>query len=279
MGFKDFAKEFARRAAVGGAQIGLEVAATHPIGAGEFARRAAVGGAQIGLEVAATHPIGAGILRTLAQPDKPGEGAEAGAIMLREAAASHLSKQAMAELDLLACAWADWVREKNQTKAKGATMETVREATLRLLEQYEGRRYTTYNCPAGYLTIGIGHNLDQNPLKKGEQGSLVLGDAEIDALLKDDVSKFDQQFQDLNVPAFHIFPAAREILIRMMFQMGLGGVLKFKAMLKALRDGPPNYKRAAFEMRDSAWWRTQSHDRAEDEARRMEALDDLQGLS
>ena len=54
----------------------------------------------------------------------------------------------------------------------------------------------------------------------------------------------------------------------MVFQMGKGGVAKFKNTLKAMADG--DYKGAAAGIRNSAWYR-QTTRRAEVMARRVES--------
>ena len=43
------------------------------------------------------------------------------------------------------------------------------------------------------------------------------------------------------------------VIINMVYQMGLGGVLKFKKMIAAIEE--KDYNAAAIEMMDSAWFR------------------------
>jgi lysozyme len=59
------------------------------------------------------------------------------------------------------------------------------------------------------------------------------------------------------------------ILSHMAYQLGYQGVMRFKKMWAALNQG--DFKTAAAEMRDSKWY-TQTPERAERLAKRMEAL-------
>ena len=64
---------------------------------------------------------------------------------------------------------------------------------------------------------------------------------------------------------------AKEIIIEMVFQLGETGVSKFKNMLKALKQDPPEYSVAAIEMLDSRWAK-QTPGRAEAMSSEMAAL-------
>ena len=57
-----------------------------------------------------TNPVAAAVVRQLAKPDAPGEGGEAGAVLIRQALASYFSPQSMKEIDALVLAWADGLR-------------------------------------------------------------------------------------------------------------------------------------------------------------------------
>ena len=109
---------------------------------------------------------------------------------------------------------------------------------LRLHEGFRGRPYL---CTAGKTTIGIGRNLDANPLTEAEAKYLLFND--IERVLRE----LDQQipwWQDLHA-------GAQRSLVNMVFQLGIGGVLKFKKMLKALSKG--DYEAAATHALDSQW--------------------------
>lgn len=68
------------------------------------------GGILVAQSAIQTNPIAAAVVRQLAKPDSPGEGGEAGAVLIRQALASYFSPQAMLEIDALVLAWADGLR-------------------------------------------------------------------------------------------------------------------------------------------------------------------------
>ena len=67
-------------------------------------------------------------------------------------------------------------------------------------------------------------------------------------------------------------PEAAEVLVEMAYQMGEGGLRKFKKMKAALSQDPPDYETAAAEILDSKMAREQTPERAEDYADRMRSL-------
>lgn len=113
----------------------------------------------------------------------------------------------------------------------------------------EGLKLTVYRCPAGYLTIGVGRNLEGRGITRSE--AMLLLDNDINACL-DDLGSFPW-FGALN-------PVRQKALLNMRFQLGSGGFRAFKQMLAALdrRD----YVAAATAARDSKWARTDSPERA-----------------
>lgn len=111
------------------------------------------------------------------------------------------------------------------------------------LIKHEGLKLKPYRCPAGKLTIGVGHNLDDNGITKEEAIYLLRNDIERCASsLKHTFSWFD----DLDT-------VRQDVLVNMCFQMGLGGFLGFTETIKLL--AAHDYEKAAFEMLDSKWAR------------------------
>lgn len=106
---------------------------------------------------------------------------------------------------------------------------------------HEGLRLKPYKCPAGYLTIGVGRNLETKGITREEALFLLRNDIkEVERAL----SKYDWYTK--------LDPIRQKVLIDMCFNLGLAGLLKFKRMIAALAAG--DYKRAADEMVDSAWY-------------------------
>lgn len=109
----------------------------------------------------------------------------------------------------------------------------------------EGLSFTCYKCPAGKLTVGVGHRVDSecSPITLEYAGKL----------LKDDI-KVARDGLIRNVPCFPGLSDARQlVLICMAFQLGIKGLLGFKKMLLALENGA--FVTASNEMLDSKWAR------------------------
>lgn len=131
----------------------------------------------------------------------------------------------------------------------------------KLIEQlklHEGVRSHPYDCPAGYLTIGVGRNISES--------GIGLSDDEIDYLLRNDIERCYQEldrfswFMDLD-------QVRQEALVNMCFNLGFTRLLMFKNMLAALNEG--KYKLAAVEALDSRWAK-QVGQRAKDIAHMLE---------
>jgi lysozyme len=105
----------------------------------------------------------------------------------------------------------------------------------------EGVRLKPYLCPAGKTTIGVGRNLDD----------VGITEAEAMTLLDDDVARVTAQLAKA-LPWLQGNNVQRAVG-NMTFQMGLGGVLKFKKMLAALQ--VKDYTTARREALNSAWAR------------------------
>lgn len=118
----------------------------------------------------------------------------------------------------------------------------------------EGVRRCVYTDKFGYATIGIGRLID--PRKPGAG----LRDVEIAFMLQNDIE--DRIVALCNVlPWFSKLDEARQgALLNMSFQLGVNGLLGFKNMLAAVRDG--RYAEAEAHALNSAWAK-QTPERAE----------------
>ncbi len=106
------------------------------------------------------------------------------------------------------------------------------------LKQEEGFCGMPYEDTLGIPTIGYGIKLP-------------LSEEEAELLLK---HRLDKKILELNKkePFFLDLPQkAQEVIANMAYQLGVGGVLKFKKMWMALKNG--DYQKAADEMLDSKW--------------------------
>ena len=115
---------------------------------------------------------------------------------------------------------------------------------------HEGCVLTPYKCPAGYLTIGVGRNLETNPLTSEEKkvcGDYPRGITKNAAfyLLRNDIEKVKRECSK-NIPFFYnLDPERQYALLDMCFNLGIKRLLGFRLMLEAM--GVGNWKRAADE--------------------------------
>ena len=137
------------------------------------------------------------------------------------------------------------------------------------LEVDEGVKYEIYNDHLGYPTFGIGHLVrDTDPEAGAALGTPVTEDRVIQAFNEDvetvlnDCTILYRDFNDLP-------EEAQLIIANMMFNLGRPRLSKFKGM-KAGVDAR-DWKKAADEMIDSAWYR-QVPNRAGRLVTRMKAL-------
>ena len=119
------------------------------------------------------------------------------------------------------------------------------------LKRHEGLRLEAYRCPAGALTIGYGHNLDQHPVPNvGEEGDRI-SRMEALKLLELDVRSCGQEL-DGAFPWWRRLAEPRQAaLLNMCFNLGLTKLAKFRKMWAALES--EDYARASEEMLDSKW--------------------------
>lgn len=134
-------------------------------------------------------------------------------------------------------------------------MIDMQEAIKRLI-LHEGLRLKPYKCPAGYLTIGVGRNVETNPITEEEKK--VIGDWDhgitengAKYLLKNDIikahkncKKYIDFYKDLD-------DERQYALLDMCFNLGIIGLLKFRKMLFAMEIG--DYRGASKECLNSKY--------------------------
>lgn len=120
-------------------------------------------------------------------------------------------------------------------------MIDMNECVQRLV-MHEGCCLNPYICPAGYKTIGVGRNLETNPLTSEEKR--VCGDYEHGItkqaafyLLRNDIERVNKECKK-HIPFFETLDNERQYaLLDMSFNLGIKGLLKFKKMLSAMGIG------------------------------------------
>lgn len=122
-----------------------------------------------------------------------------------------------------------------------------------LLMMQEGMKLKPYTDTAGKLTIGVGRNLDDRGITE----------AEALHLLANDIVYYWRELSE-TFPWFNRLDDVRQLaLLSMVFNLGIGGLLRFTQMLSAL--SCKDYNRAAAEALNSHW-ATQVGKRATDTA-------------
>lgn len=137
----------------------------------------------------------------------------------------------------------------------------------------EGDRSMPYRDSEGILTIGMGHNLEASPLPLGWIAPLTF--AQIVQLRRMDILKAESALA-IKLPWTIGLPEGprKGALIDLVFNMGIGRVLKFVNFLAAFKAGdwiaaaaelldsdygrklPTRSARLAKQIRDNAWWLT-----------------------
>ena len=96
-----------------------------------------------------------------------------------------------------------------------------------MLKRHEGLRTFPYNCSEGFLTLGIGRNLDANGISEEEAHYL----------LYNDIKKVQEELTK-NWGVWRTFPEkARMVCIDMAFQMGIAGFMSFTETRKLMELG------------------------------------------
>lgn len=109
------------------------------------------------------------------------------------------------------------------------------------LRRQEDERLKPYRDPFGYLTIGVGRNLDVKGIR-ADESSLMLSNDMLEAL--QGVTATLSWFPSLD-------PVRQAVLVNMAFNLGVDGLLDFHRMLAAVEHG--QYGQASDEMMDSVW--------------------------
>lgn len=114
---------------------------------------------------------------------------------------------------------------------------------LDLIKKHEGYEPMVYQCSEGFDTIGIGFKVD----------NLFLSEEVCDIILEEKIDKILERLDRLTPWVEDLPSDAQMVLINMCYQMGVGGVMKFKKALAAMK--VRNWEEAAKEMLDSKWAR------------------------
>ena len=113
-------------------------------------------------------------------------------------------------------------------------METLKSQ----LKRMEGLSLTPYRCPAGYWSLGFGHRMPDGGISISHQ---VAG-----LILDEDIDKATFEYLSLG---WELGPVRKNVVIHMIFWMGMRGFLRFKKCIAAIEK--EDWQEAADEMLDS----------------------------
>lgn len=162
---------------------------------------------------------------------------------------------------------AEWARPRPPALPTSAPPADDTRAKLRAqLRRDEGCVLRAYRDSLGVLTIGVGHNLDADPVLRdrlvalagGDEHAVVIDLATAERLLDNDIAMAEDDVRQHIPVASSLDACRRAVLVNMRFNVGLGvpgktGLLGFSRMLAAVERG--QYATAAAEMMDSRWSR------------------------
>jgi len=107
-----------------------------------------------------------------------------------------------------------------------------------MIESDEGCRLKPYRCTQGFLTLGIGRNIDSKGISR-EEAML---------MLKNDVAECVEALERLEF-YYELNDVRKCVLVNMCFNLGVSGFMGFRKMIEALKIG--HYDGAAKEIRES----------------------------
>jgi lysozyme len=125
-----------------------------------------------------------------------------------------------------------------------------------MIKRHEGLRLKPYRCPAGKLTIGVGWNIDANPLPPDIRDHLkkhgaITGEM-AERLLTISIGRAAHACRVL-YPDFSMFlPKRQDALIDLMFNMGPGTLKRFVTTNQAINQG--RWEDAANGLQASKWF-------------------------
>jgi lysozyme len=112
---------------------------------------------------------------------------------------------------------------------------------VKTLIQHEGLVLRPYQDQEGFLTIGVGHNLDANGIS--EKVAMFMLDEDIDEHVQ--ALRHFAWFENLS-------DVRQEVIINLHFNIGHKSFLQFRKMIWNLEKG--DFDQAANEMTDSKWY-------------------------
>lgn len=106
---------------------------------------------------------------------------------------------------------------------------------------HEGLELKSYQCSAGFITLGVGRNVEE----------LGITEDEARYLLDNDILRVTKEL-DSNLPWWRDLSEVRQrVLVDMVFNLGISRFLNFKNAINAMQE--EDWEEAAAQMLDSKW--------------------------
>ncbi len=116
----------------------------------------------------------------------------------------------------------------------------------------EGCISEVYTDHLGYHTFGIGHLITRDDPEWGKPVGTAIPEYRINRVFEKDIAETIDYCEHLYEDFYGLPEEVQQILANMMFNMGPGGMRKFRRMNSAIEDG--QWRTAAKEMQDSRWY-------------------------
>lgn len=119
------------------------------------------------------------------------------------------------------------------------------------VKESEGLRLNAYRCTAGVLTIGYGHNCQSSPVPGIKKVGDRITKEQAEVLFEQDLSACVWRVRNALPWVTELNAPRQAVLYDGAFQLGLGGLLKFKNTLAMLKAG--DYEGASRGLLSSLW--------------------------
>lgn len=135
-------------------------------------------------------------------------------------------------------------------------MKMYQAYALDLIKEGEGFVPNVYKCPAGFNTLGYGHNLDANPLNDqqkhllNEDGSISEDNATV--LLLEEIPKYEADAREL-VDFDYLNDVRKALIIDLVYNLGKSGFEKFRTTRGFINMG--DYNNAWKALKASRWFK------------------------
>ena len=132
-------------------------------------------------------------------------------------------------------------------------METLKQMLIR----HEGKKLIPYRCRSGFLTVGIGHNIDANGLPNDVRNYMrqngKITEEMVNKLYDIDIKKATEGCKEL-YPNFENFSEVRQMaLIDFVFNVGEATAKKFISTNHYINSG--DWENAAKRLEKSLWYK------------------------